>query len=132
VIGFLLIVTEPPDAGDQRMMKAVFRPRYGFRLIDRAGEDVVGVVLDNIMLDTATTFGMRLDIDVRHQRFSRYLSFERTRSHHEKGPASSCRPGQVEGARPRRATVTRERLSLPHDHRPSKMVQLRTALGTEA
>jgi hypothetical protein len=27
---------------------------------------VVGVVLDNIMLDTAAAFGMRFDIDGRH------------------------------------------------------------------
>lgn len=54
-----LIVPELPDAGDQWMMKAAFRPRYRFRSIGRSGEDVVGVVLDNIMLDTAAAFGMR-------------------------------------------------------------------------
>jgi hypothetical protein len=75
------------------MMKAAFRPRYCFRLIGRSGEDVVGVVLNNIILDTATTFRASLDIDIRHRGFSRYLSFERTGLHDKKGPASSRRPG---------------------------------------
>jgi hypothetical protein len=70
VIGYLLIVIEPPDAGDQRMMKAAFRPRYGFRLIGRGGEDVVGMVLDNIILDAAAIFGVRLDIYIPRYRRS--------------------------------------------------------------
>jgi hypothetical protein len=57
VIGYLLIVTEPSDAGDQRTITVLFRPCDRLSLIDRGGEDVVGVVLNNIILDTATTFG---------------------------------------------------------------------------
>jgi hypothetical protein len=49
---------EPSDASDQRMMSAHFRPRYGFRLIGGGGDDLVGVVLGNIMLDAATAFGV--------------------------------------------------------------------------
>ena len=58
-----------PDAGNERVMPALLRPldRFGLRREDR--ELVVGMILDDIIVDTVPlgpAFGARLDINVRH------------------------------------------------------------------
>jgi hypothetical protein len=83
-------------AGYQWMMNAAFRRRYRFRWIGRSGEDVVGVVLDDMMLDTAAAFGMRFDITVAIDVFPRHSSLERTGLHDKKSASyADSRPGIV-------------------------------------
>jgi hypothetical protein len=53
----LLLVVQVPNASDMGSMAVLLRPLDGFPLRLEAGEDVVGMILDNIMVPLVAALG---------------------------------------------------------------------------
>jgi hypothetical protein len=69
VVG-LLPVVEVADAGDQRHMALLARPIDGLALRFESGQDVVGLVFNDLVVDRVAigaTLGTGFDIDIRHR-----------------------------------------------------------------
>jgi hypothetical protein len=72
MISFLLVV-QVPDASDMRRMPVTFRPCDRFVLRLERGEDMVGMVFNDIVVDMTplgAPFWTRLNVDGRHALYS--------------------------------------------------------------
>jgi hypothetical protein len=65
----LLLIVHVPDASDKRSMALAPRPIDRFSLRSESGEHMVGMVFDDIIVDSASlgpALGARLNVNVRH------------------------------------------------------------------
>jgi hypothetical protein len=64
-----LLIIFVPDTSDKRGVALTFRPIDGFSLRFEGGEHVVGMILDDIIIDVAplrATLGARFNVNVPH------------------------------------------------------------------